>query len=164
VVKRLLPGVLILLLLFVATGCTKKRTPPPQPLPAPPPQALIEADARFDAGDWPAAAQLYQSVISEYPELSQPRLDRIHFRLGLIYANPDSSLWDPAQAQELLSPFAQTAGSEYQPEASILVTLLQQLSKVEGQYTSTQRELRRVSDELNKIKEIDRARRRDQQP
>ncbi len=164
VVGRLLPGTLLLLLLFAVGGCAKKRTPPSQPLPPPPPQELIEADARFDSSDWAAAAPLYESVVADHPELNQDQLDRIHFRLGLIHANPDSSLWDPAKAQELLSPLAQATGNEYQTQASILVTLLRQLTTVEGRYASTKKELRRVSEELEKIKEIDRARRRNPGP
>lgn len=152
------------MLLGAAGGCAKRRTPPSQPLPPPPPQELIEADARFDSGDWAAAATLYQSIVADNPELIPPRLDRIHFRLGLIHANPDSSLWNPEKARDLLTPLAQATGNEYQTQASILVTLLQQLTKIEGQYASTKKELRRVSEELEKIKEIDRARRHNPGP
>ncbi len=164
VIKRLLPGVLLLLLLVAAGGCAKKRTPPPPPLAPAQPEELVEADARFDSGDWAAAADLYQPMLTAHPELAQAELDRIRFRLALLHADPESALWDPAKAGELLAPLAQETDSKYQAQASILALLLTRLTKIEGQYASTKSELRRVSEELEKIKEIDRARRRDRQP
>ncbi len=152
-------GTLLLSFVLGAAACAKKRIPPPPPLPPPQPQELVEAEARFAAGDWTAAANLYQSLLASPGDLDPAEVDEIHFRLGLIHSNPSSSLWDPAAAEEILSPLAQAAGGPYQSQASVLLTLLQELTKVEGQYSATKNQLQRVSDELEKMKEIERARR-----
>ena len=164
VVRRTLLGALLIFVLIVGAGCGKKRIPPPPPLPPAQPQELVEGDARFDSGDWSGAAQFYDSLIAGRPDLQARILDGVRFRLGMIHANPDSSLWDPNRARELLEPLAQVPGGAYQSEAAILLTLLQQLNKVEGQYSSTRKELQRVAQELETLKEIDRARRRHDGP
>lgn len=162
-VNRILPRSLAFLLLLLALGCSKKPAPPPPPLPPAEPPVLVEADNRFDAGDWTTAADLYDAFVDAHPDAEPSTIEKIHFRLGLIHSNPGSSLWDPDQAQKLLCPLADAVDSAYQAQAATLVTLLQELSKIQGDYASTQSELRRVSEELQKIKEIDRSR-RDRQP
>lgn len=59
------------------------------------------ADHYFESGRYLEAAAAYRAYLAEQPDDAQ-RVARALFRLGLAHAVPDSPIYDPRQAVELL--------------------------------------------------------------
>jgi len=157
--KRWFLPVLLLLLGF-GFGCGKKR-----PLPAPPvsqpPTAMESAEQLFESGNLEKAFRAYEEVLND-PRTEPVESDRARFRMGIILADPEHALFNPEKSIEYLSGVS--GSSNDGDEAKLLVALLKKLMAVENSLQKRQKELARVSGELEKLKAVDQKRRKRRNP
>ncbi len=80
-------------------------------------------DGFFDAGDAAAATRVYERELRAGP--SEEELERLLFRLGVLYARPEGPTADPARAAELLHQLIERfpAGPHRQPAETLLAQL-----------------------------------------
>lgn len=74
-----------LALVLVLAGCASLRGP---------------GDRAFEAGDYPGAAAAYESALQRDPNARSDA--RLLLRLGLAYAEPESAVYEPQRALEVL--------------------------------------------------------------
>lgn len=164
---KTVPSLCLLLVLILAPACGKRRTlPVPPPTPPPPdattvrpdpaPGLMVEAEANFREGNLQRAAELYNEVL-DGPAGSEEASAR--FGLALIHASPGSPMFDPAQAAGLLRPLAEAPDGPFLREARVVLDLLDRLAAMEKNERGLRQSLQRVSEELQKLKEIDLERR-----
>ncbi len=134
---------IIVLFLLTANACQKT----PAPLPVPPPNYFQEGEQQFQQGDLAGAVRFYELYLRQ--ESQGLNRERALFYLALIYSFPDSPVHDPARAeifsQTLLDEFA---GSPYSAQVRTLQELQASLDNREEQ-------IRRLREELERLKEID---------
>jgi hypothetical protein len=126
------------------------------------PSLLELADADFAAGRFAAAATSYETLLRV--ESAGSATDRVRYRLGLILAGPESPLFDPGRAVELFRSVDGASDGGRSAEAGLLVELLLSLNTSRADVEKSRSELRRVSDELERLKAIDQERRRGRIP
>jgi len=81
-------------------------------------------DGFFDAGDAAAATRVYEQALRAGP--SEEELERLLYRLGVLYARPGGPTADPARAAELLRQLVERFPAG--PHRQSAETLLAQLS------------------------------------
>lgn len=162
-------------LLWAGSGCGKKRAAPPPP---PPPPSLVERAISLEsAGDLTAAAALYEQVLANPAE---PGQEEARFRLGLLRARLGEPTFDPEAAESLLGSVAGEGTGARPAEAALILGLLRELrerteelealraelesegaerTRLQTQLEESRRRLQQVTDELQKLKDIDRERR-----
>jgi len=125
-------------------------TPAPRPVPAPPaPSPLERADDAFSAGNYAEAAREYDNYLQH--QTSGPRRDEALFRLALALALPPNTNPDWNRITLLLKQLIdQYPQSGLKPAATVILSLA----------TDSQRRIRQLSTELEKLKQIDAERRK----
>ncbi len=139
-IKCLLTGVLSLALLSLA--CQKKA-----PIKKSPPVRDYhqEAEALFDSGDYAQASSLYEHYLSQPAPKQQTQA---LFRLALIHALPDSSLYEPQRATQLfqqllrLSPPASLAS-----QSRFILGLKSQIRKSSSELKQHRSEIQKLESE-----------------
>lgn len=127
------------------------------------------------AGDLTAAAALYEQALADPAE---PGQEEARFRLGLLRARFGEPTFDPEAAESLLGALAGTGA--HSAEAALILELLRELRERSAQIESlraelvsegaerarlqshleeSRRRLLQVTEELQKLKDIDRERR-----
>ena len=136
---------IVVLVLLTASACRK--TPVPVPIAPSPPDYFQEGELQAQQGDLAGAARFYELYLRG--ESQGPNRERALFHLALIYSFPDSRVHDLARAemlfQTLLNEFAE---SPY----SVQVRTLQEL---QASLENREEQIRRLQEELERLKEID---------
>ncbi len=110
-----------------------------------------EAEALFEAGDYSKAAALYEQHLSQ-PDPKQQA--QTLFRLALIHALPDSSLYDPRRATQLfqqllrLSPAPSLAS-----QSRFILGLKSQISKSGSKLNQHRSEMQDLETEAKQLRE-----------
>jgi hypothetical protein len=129
---------------------------PPPPLEAPP--LLLDdfqqAERLFQSGDYPGAAAAYRSFLDQHPDAT--RADQALFRLGLAHAlikpsGPSAPLASAA-LRELIQRYP---GSALRPQAQLILDLMSQVSELQTAKRNADRQVRQLSDTLERLKKID---------
>ena len=136
---------IVVLVLLTASACQK--TPTPVPAPPSPPDYFQEGELQAQQGDLTGAARFYELYLrGESQGLNR---ERALFHLALIYSFPDSPVHDSARAeilfQTLLDEFSD---SPYSSQVRTLQGLQASLENRED-------EIKRLQEELERLKEID---------
>ncbi len=136
---------------------------PPSRLPAPPeppiPKDFRDGETYFQNGKYPDAARCYEKYIREDPTTQYK--DAAMFKLGVIYSLACSSGDCRSRSQEqfkrLVSRFPQ---SPYSAEARFILSLLVDIEKMKDEAKSRDEKVKKLTDELEKLKSIDLRRRK----
>ncbi|MBI2821218.1 MAG: tetratricopeptide repeat protein [Acidobacteria bacterium] len=157
------------LLLFLG-ACQKKPQSAAAPATPTPLVHFQRAELSFEAGNYAEAAQAYELYLQE--DGTPANRDRVLFRLGLVHALPGSLVYDWAQAakylRELTDAFPQ---SLYAHEARLILELQEDVEHLQGEVERLQGDIakrdakiRQLSDEMERLKEIDLQRRPSRPP
>jgi tetratricopeptide (TPR) repeat protein len=170
----------LLALAILPWACHKKQTasapvPPPlpaaskpEPVPSPlpteipslpePPSFFDVGEKYFDAGDYANAAQAYQTYLRS--SASSPDQDRALFRLALTRALPGSPVRDLPQAMSLLRQLVtRFPQSSLRPQAESLLGLQGEIDKLQTDVGKKDDRIRELTQELERLKQIDMQRR-----
>ncbi|MFQ5740930.1 MAG: tetratricopeptide repeat protein [Acidobacteriota bacterium] len=147
------------LALPAASGCRKKRVAAPA---VPPPTIATDrrarAEADFERGDYSEATAAYESLLSRNLPISEE--PRVLFRLALSYALPESPVHNPDRAIQLLTRLIEEhPDSPYGLESRLILGLLSRSQTLESQAKRKEEEIRKLAEELEKLKAIDLRRR-----
>lgn len=167
--------ILFLALLMFVGACQKKPQSASPAAPAVPssPMSLVHfqrGELSFEAGNYAEAAQAYQLYLQEGGALVNR--DRVLLRLGLAHALPGSLVYDWTQAtsylKQLTDAFPQ---SLYAREARLILALHEDLrhlqgevERLQGDVVKREAKIKQLSDELERLKEIDLRRRPSRPP
>lgn len=117
------------------------------------PALLSQADALYEAGDYPDAAQIYRTALSEQPA---EETDRVLFRLAMIHLLPTSEVNDPetgrAYLDQLVSSFPDSPLAE---PARLVLDLQDRLDTLDEQAEKQADRIDRLSRQLEALKRID---------
>jgi TolA-binding protein len=135
---------------------------PPEPVPPPKAAAIHDnfelGEADFKAGKYQQAALSFESFLSNDRE-SENR-DRALFLLGLCRILPNDSSRDvrkgEAAFKELISEFPD---SDYRAQAEFILGLQAQIERMRSDVRDRDERIKKLSEELQKLKEIDMQRR-----
>ena len=142
---------LVVWLLILQAGCQKQVARRP---PLPPPDLRQQAERYFDQGDLGSAAAAYQAYLSGHP--SGVGTDRVLFRLALTYLFPESPVHDPARARVTLKRLVEEwSNSPYAAQARLMVELEDQLQRARNGLRERESRIRKLTEELEQLKEID---------
>lgn len=127
----------------------------------PPPNYFELGEQYFDAGNYGAAAEAYNSYLQTNP--LGPNQDRALFRLALAHAAPESSVHDLSRATELLEQLVvRFPQSPLKPPAEFLLRQQAELAREEAEVARLREDVSRreariqeLSQELEKIKQED---------
>lgn len=139
--------------------------PSAEPLAAEPPPRIITAPNFFDMaelnfreGKYKQAAQSFEAFLSSTPKSADR--DRALFHLGMARALAKDSSRDLRQAEaafrRLIAEFPQ---SPYRDPAELILGFQDQIEKLRADVRERDERIKRLSDELQKLKEIDMQRR-----
>ena len=124
-------------LVLILTGCASARGP---------------GDRAFQAGDYPAAAAAYESALQDDPGARSDA--RLLFRLGLVYAEPDTPVYEPERAIEVLKDVATRFSSNpAAAEAARLIPHLEQEVRLAAAVASAERRIADLEGELARQRE-----------
>jgi len=120
---------------------------------------LLElADRNFRAGDYKRAAQNYEKFLVVLPNSKD--CDQALFHLGLsriLASEPDRDLRQADAAfRRLIAQFPQ---SPYRSQAEFILGLQGQIAKLRSDVKERDEKIKRLGDELQKLKQIDMQRR-----
>jgi chromosome segregation ATPase len=129
------------------------------------------------SGNLTVAAALYEQALANPAETRQ---EEARFRLGLLRARLGEPTFDPEAAESLLGAVAGTGTESRSSEAALILALLRELrersaevdslraelasegaerARLQAQLEESRRRLQQVTEELQKLKDIDRERR-----
>ena len=124
---------------------------------------LRRADAYFEAGDHAEAASAYEAYLLNYPAL--PNRDHVLFRLGLTYAFPESPIHEAGRAAGLFRKLVDLfPKSPYAIQARFLLYLQSEAARMQTEVARREERIKQLSDELEKLKQIDMQRRPSRPP
>lgn len=143
---------------------------PRAPVAPPPPNYFQLGERYFEAGDYPNAAQAYETYLRNN-HLAANR-DRVLFRLALAYALPGSPVRDLPRAMQLLQQLVDMSPqSPFKPQGEFLLRIHQEVDRLRADVTKRDerikelnRELEKLNRELEKLKQIDMQRRPSRPP
>ena len=116
------------------------------------------AEISFGAGNYAQAALGYKAYLGSESALANR--DRALFRLGLSYAMPDSSIRDMARAAGYFKQLVELSPQgQYASEARLILALEADVERLQSDVARRAEQVRQLSGELEKIKEIDLQRR-----
>ena len=140
-------GVLSLALLSMACqkkAPIKKKSPPVR-------DYHQEAEALFEAGDYVHAASLYEHYLSQPAPTQQTQA---LFRLALIHALPDSSLYDPRRATQLFQQLLQLSpGASVASQSRFILGLKSQIRKSGSKLRQSRSEMQKLESEATLLRE-----------
>ncbi len=136
---------------------------PPSRLPAPPeppiPRDFRDGETSFQNGKYLDAARSYEKYIREDPTTQFK--DVAMFKLGVLYSlscsSGDCRTRSRDQFKRLVSRFPQ---SPYSAEARFILSLLADIEKMKDEAKSRDEKIKKLTDELEKLKSIDLRRRK----
>jgi hypothetical protein len=124
----------------------------------PMPIVLELADRNFRAGDYKRAAQDYENFLVVMPNSKD--CDQALFHLGLSHilaSDPDRDLRKADAAfRRLIAEFPQ---SSYRKQAEFIIGMQGQIEKLRSDVKERDEKIKRLTDELQKLKQIDMQRR-----
>ena len=128
----------------------------PSPLPAPvaPAAGLEAAETNFEKGNYAQAARGFEAYLSTYPK-SKNR-DRALFHLGMARALGGDSARDLRQAEAAFKRLAaEFPKSPYKNQAEFILGLQAQINRLKADAKEREERIKRLTEELQKLKEID---------
>ena len=185
--RRIVP-VIAVLLIMVSWGCHKKVTvnppppvpnasspqtgavslpgkvpsastsPPPQPASVTPLSRLEMGEIHFRQGKYPEAVRDYEAYLKANPQFESR--DRALFNLGLsraLASGPNRNL--PGAKTALNRLLTEYPESVYKSQAGLILSLITQLERLDLDIRERDARIRRLQDELDRLKEIDLKRR-----
>ena len=106
------------------------------------------ADRAYRAGNLEEAARAYHQVLDRHP--GGAREAHALYRLALIHSRPDSLLRDDTQAADLLGRVLQDhPGSRYAPQATLILDLQRQASRLRELSDDLASHIKALRDEAN---------------
>ena len=168
---------ILFLLCVTLTACHKKPPKTASPSSASPPARLELANHDFEAGRYMESARAYQAYLDENPKAAGR--DEVLFKLGIATAlsgdSPQSLIKAQAPLQTLIAEYPQ---SRYRPEAEYILSLQTEVEKLrlesrdrdekmraqDGMIRDRDEKIRRLTQELERIKKIDLERRPSRPP
>jgi len=129
------------------------------PAPSPVVMTLESANHAFETGNYLQAARYYESYLrrSESDEFRDAAL----FRLGLIYASPETPIRDWVRAtaflRQLVSDFP---GSPLKAPADLILSLYSEVAQLRADTQTRDQRIKQLSTELENLKKIDAQRRK----
>jgi TolA-binding protein len=144
-----------------ATPAPLESAPLPKTITAP--SNLEVAEMNFKVGNYRQAAHSFEAFLSANPK-SDSR-DQALFHLGLSRALANDSSRDLRQAEAAFKRLiAEFPNSPYSSQAEFILGLQAQLEKLRSDVKERDDKIKRLSEELQKLKEIDLQRRPSQPP
>jgi hypothetical protein len=127
-----------LALVLALTACASSRSTP--------------GDRAYEAGDWAGAAAAYESTLRDDPAArSDPRL---LVRLALVYARPDTPVYEPERAVEMLRDVAQRfPRTQAGADAALLLPQLEQEVRLAAAVASAARRIVDLEGELERARQ-----------
>ncbi len=186
------PSLFVILLLLLPWGCHKKpsapvpvptrsapppavtrpATIPPKPAPLEPaplaktvtaPTNLDLGEMNFQVGNYSQAIRLLETFLQENPKSGSR--DRALYYLGFSRFLADGPDRDPRQAEAALKRLlSEHPNSQYRDPAEFILGLGTQIEKLRSDIKDRDEKIKRLSDELQKLKEIDLQRRPSRPP
>ena len=156
------------MLALFSGGCHKNPSatvpaPPPAPTPAPAPDNFELGQKFFRNGDYARAAKAYEAYLRD--NSSPADQDQAFFRLALSHAFPESPVRDIPKALELLHDLIRRfPQSPYKPQAEFLLSLQEEVEKLRTDVSKRDERVRDLTQELEKLKQIDMQRRPSRPP
>jgi tetratricopeptide (TPR) repeat protein len=136
---------------------------PPRPAelePAPLPKTIAAPNSfdlgemNFQLGKYPQAAGFYQELLQSNPE--SPLRDTALFHLGLSLGLGNDSSRDLQQSQAALKRLiSESPNSPYRSQAELILRLQAQIEKLRADTKERDERIKRLSEELQKLKDID---------
>jgi tetratricopeptide (TPR) repeat protein len=116
-------------------------------------EQLNIAEKYFTKGEYEKASAAYLKYLEISP--NPPEKDRALFHLAICYAFPDSPVHDLAKAEELLNGLVSDPDTAHGSDAELLLRLGAQIRALRTANSRQTREIEQLSDELERLKEID---------
>ena len=140
----------------------KPEPPSVQPLPVPkvvdPPGSFRLGEESFRAGRFSDAIREFQEYLETNPDAAES--DVALFHVGLSYALADNSGKGARRAEDALKRLLQNfPESPYASPARLILSLQEQVESMKSDLREKEARIRQLSEELQKIKEIDLQRR-----
>jgi tetratricopeptide (TPR) repeat protein len=133
------------------------RFPEPSKFPSVPAE-LLNAEVYFGLGEYPEALREYEAYMTNNPDAAS--LDRILLNVGLCYALASGSARNLSAAKISLNRLIKEyPGSQYRGEASLILDLIAQVERLDRNMRARNAQIKRLEDELQRLKEIDLKRR-----
>jgi hypothetical protein len=133
-------------------------TPPTIPKATAPPNSFDLGEASFRARKYANAARSYEAYLQKNPEASD--LDLALFHLGLSLALANTSAKNMSQAEQTLKRLVtEFPGSPYREPAEAILQLQSQVEKLKTDLREKDAKFKLLSEELQKLKDIDLQRR-----
>ena len=105
-------------------------------------------DQHYEKGRYPEAEEAYVDYLESSPADPQAS-SRALYRLGIIYASPDSAMHDPQRAIEILGKLVGTyPNSSYAAEAELLLDLLLDAGNLDLELQTLRSQLGQLEAEL----------------
>ena len=134
-----------------------KTLPEPSKFPSVP-AGLMNAEVYFGLGEYPEAIREYKAYMENNPNAAST--DRILFNVGLSHALAPGSDRNLSGAKSSLSRLIKEyPGSRYRGEASLILDLIAQVERLDRNIRARNAQIKRLEDELQRLKEIDLRRR-----
>lgn len=133
------------------------RFPEPSKFPSVPAE-LLNAEVFFGLGEYPEAIREYEAYMRNNPDAES--LDRILFNVGLAHALASGSARNLSAAKISLNRLIREfPGSQYRGEAALILDLIAQVERLDRNMRARNAQIKRLEDELQRLKEIDLKRR-----
>jgi tetratricopeptide (TPR) repeat protein len=143
-------AVVDLVVIVVASGCSAA-TRTSAVLPA---DAFARAEDLYARSDYAGAAQAYEEQLALQP--SDPRNDRVLFRLGLIHLVYGSPEKDPERGEERLRELTHRfPASPLREAADYVLALRHEVAALAAESGRHSQEIRRLESQLEALKRID---------
>ncbi len=131
---------------------------PPQPASVTPLSRLEMGEIHFRQGKYPEAVRDYEAYLKANPQFESR--DRILFNLGLSQAlAPGSNRNLPGAKTALNRLLTEYPESGYKSQAGLILNLITQLERLDLDIRERDARIRRLQEELDRLKEIDLKRR-----
>ena len=125
---------------------------------AAPPSSLDLGEANYQARKYANAARLFEAYLQKNPTSSDR--DMVLFRLGMSLALADNSTEDMRRAEQTLKRLvAEYPASPFREPAEAILYLQSQIESLKADLKEKDAKLKLLSEELQKLKEIDLQRR-----
>ncbi len=128
--------------------------PASDPTTVPKPSSLDLGEVNFRAGNYPEAIQIFQAYIKENPK--SQGCDRAMFHLALSHALSGGSDRNLRRAESALKRLiSEFPYSQYRRQAEFILKLWDQIDKLKLDIEEREKRIEQLSEELQKLKEID---------
>jgi len=123
-----------------------------------PPRSLLEGETSYETGDFPGAIGAFEVFLKEHP--GHHEAARISFQLAIAYALSPPTEKSKRQATDQFRRVVQSyPESVYRREAEFILRLNADLDKLRSEGQAKDEKIKRLTEELERIKKIDLERR-----